>query len=84
MIKTIYQLSAENKIEVFKTDVHSKVLALKIKHHLIDYFPHLKINFDLEDCDRIMRIESLQGSLKLGEVQDVMGKLEFNFEVLPD
>ena len=45
-------------VEVFKTNValqyQSEVLVLELLAHL----PGSKINFDLDDCDRILRIEA--------------------------
>lgn len=45
-------------VEVFKTNIQRKRAAAKIKMELLLRFPDCKINFDLEDCDRILRIES--------------------------
>lgn len=45
-------------VEVFKTNIHSRRMAGRIKKCLKKAFPNHHINFDLEDCDRILRIES--------------------------
>ncbi len=29
-----------------------------IMHTLLTFFPHYKINFDLDDCDRILRVDA--------------------------
>lgn len=56
-------------IEVFKTNVKSKTSAKKICSDLIAILPDSKINFDLEDCDKILRIESsLISSCKIIDV----------------
>jgi hypothetical protein len=44
-------------VEVYKTNVNRQRQAKKLKAHLTEHFPTLKINFDLEDCDHILRIE---------------------------
>ncbi len=44
-------------IEVFKTNVSSEGHATTLIGLLQMAFPHHKINFDLEDCDKILRIE---------------------------
>jgi hypothetical protein len=44
-------------IEVFKTNVEHKVTADQIQSALQVQFPLSKVNFDLEDCDRILRVE---------------------------
>lgn len=44
-------------IEVFKTNVQETVQAKKIVTILLQHFPDNKINFDLYDCDKILRVE---------------------------
>jgi len=44
-------------VEVFKTNVHQKRQAKQVEKHLALEFPQHAINFDLEDCDRILRVE---------------------------
>jgi hypothetical protein len=45
-------------IFVFKTSVKSKKQAKRIGSYLRELFPEVKYNFDLEDCDKILRIDS--------------------------
>jgi len=44
-------------IEVFKTNVKSLQAAKRLKLLLEKLLPGCKINFDLEDCDKILRIK---------------------------
>jgi hypothetical protein len=44
-------------IEVFKTNVESANDASNIVNMLLGHFPGSKINFDLQDCDKILRVE---------------------------
>jgi len=44
-------------VEIFKTDVSQRTKARNILSTLQKEFPHLKINFDLGDCDKILRVE---------------------------
>ncbi|GHE71302.1 MULTISPECIES: hypothetical protein [Roseivirga] len=44
-------------IEVFKTNVSSQAQAALIKTSILHHFPHLDVNFDLEDRDNILRVE---------------------------
>ena len=44
-------------VEVFKTNVSSEGHATTLIGLLQLAFPNHKINFDLDDCDRILRIE---------------------------
>ena len=46
-------------IEVFKTNVQKVSQANRLIALLRQYFPGSKINFDLKDCDRILRIEGV-------------------------
>lgn len=45
-------------VEVFKTNVTDREIADKIISDLSVTLPQSKINFDLTDCDNILRIES--------------------------
>lgn len=44
-------------IEVFKTNVETASDANSIVQMLIQHFPGSRINFDLQDCDKILRVE---------------------------
>lgn len=44
-------------IEVFKTDVQQPGTANLLTAKLLLLFPGSRVNFDLEDCDRVLRLE---------------------------
>lgn len=44
-------------VEVFKTNITCGEIADTIVAELQLLFPHCAINFDLEDCDKILRIK---------------------------
>lgn len=44
-------------VEVFKTNVQKKTESRLLLSALMEAFPALKINFDLSDCDRVLRVE---------------------------
>jgi hypothetical protein len=44
-------------IEVFKTNVETAGDASSMIQMLLGYFPASRINFDLQDCDKILRVE---------------------------
>ena len=44
-------------IEVFKTNVEEARRAQDLVSVLLQHFPGRKINFDLHDCDNILRVE---------------------------
>jgi len=47
-------------VEVFKTNVQQKKEAQMLVQLLTQHFPAHKINFDLSDCDKILRVEGEQ------------------------
>jgi len=44
-------------VEVFKTNVRKKPQSKMLLCILSDVFPSFKINFDLSDCDKVLRVE---------------------------
>ena len=51
-------------VEVFCTNIQESTVASKILNEIEEKFPGLKANFDLEDCDKILRIESKKNVCK--------------------
>ena len=45
-------------IFVFKTSVKNKTQIKKLKPYINNKLPKAKWNFDLDDCDKILRIDS--------------------------
>ncbi|QSW88531.1 MULTISPECIES: hypothetical protein [Flavobacterium] len=45
-------------IEVFKTNVQEEWQCKMIIEMLLEHFPNSSINFDLEDCDKILRVHA--------------------------
>ena len=45
-------------IYVFKTSVETKKQVKKLQPHINKILPAVKWNFDLDDCDKILRIDS--------------------------
>ena len=44
-------------VEVFKTNVQKKAQSKMLLSILSEAFPAFKINFDLSDCDKVLRVE---------------------------
>ena len=44
-------------VEAFKTNVQKKTQSKMLLSVLSEAFPSLKINFDLSDCDKVLRVE---------------------------
>ncbi|MCF6132759.1 hypothetical protein [Flavobacterium wongokense] len=68
-------------IEVFKTNVRSKQDAARIVKNLKEVMVASKINFDLEDCDKILRIERTSNA-KNNYILRYMKQLGYNCEIL--
>ncbi|WP_214070486.1 hypothetical protein [Mucilaginibacter sp. dw_454] len=45
-------------VEVFKTNVNEIEMSEQLIRQVLDHFPHSRVNFDMEDCDRILRVEA--------------------------
>jgi predicted RNA binding protein with dsRBD fold (UPF0201 family) len=67
-------------VEVFKTNVQQTELATQLASALSQRFPFLKINFDLEDCDKILRIEG--GQVCVETVIKLLSSQGYECEVL--
>jgi len=71
-------------IEVFKTDVKDHLLATAVRERIHRTFPRYRANFDLEDCDHILRVEHPGGMVQAGAVIDLLNHWGIRAEVLPD
>ena len=67
-------------VEVFKTNVERKGEAKMLLLKLIQLFPKHKINFDLNDCDKILRLEGTSTSSE--EIITLLKAKGFNCELL--
>jgi len=45
-------------VEVFRTNVLTATQAARLLRLMNDRFPNYKVNFDLEDCDKVLRVEA--------------------------
>jgi len=67
-------------VEIFRTDVSKKTKERSILSTLQSEFPHLKINFDLDDCDRILRVEGK--TISVDKIISLMEQQEYLCELL--
>ncbi|MFH7018540.1 hypothetical protein [Flavobacterium sp. FlaQc-47] len=67
-------------IEVFKTNVQEIEQSNMIVAKLLEHFPNSNINFDLEDCDKILRIHSI--SISSARIIELLNAHGFHCEVL--
>jgi len=71
-------------VEVFKTNVTNPDHANRLIDQIHHAFGEYKANFDLEDCDRILRVKSNTGSIQASLLIDLLNNSGFRAEVLPD
>jgi hypothetical protein len=71
-------------VEVFKTNVRDRSLANVVVNAIHKKFIHCKANFDLEDRDRILRIESFNGLVQTDLILEILMSWNIEAEVLPD
>ena len=67
-------------IEVFKTNVQKKAQSKMLLSVLSKAFPLFKINFDLSDCDKVLRVEG--NKLETGRIMILVKQNGFNCEIL--
>jgi hypothetical protein len=67
-------------VEVFKTDVYEEEKSIIIVQKLLQYFPENKINFDLDDCDKILRIEG--ENIFSGKIMELLNEEGHECEIL--
>ena len=71
-------------IEVFKTNITSREEAEKIVSAIHLAFAGYKANFDLWDCDNILRIQSFSGEIRIDRLISFLVEQGCVAEVLPD
>ncbi len=67
-------------IEVFKTNVQEAAHSEMIIGRLLEHFPNSVINFDLEDCDKILRIHASE--ISNHKIIELLNSHGFQCEVL--
>lgn len=68
-------------IEVFKTNVQESAQSEIMVGRLLEHFPDSIINFDLEDCDKILRVHASE--ISNHKIIEVLNSHGFHCEVLP-
>ena len=67
-------------VEVFKTNIEEEYQAQKLIEVLNTSFPDCKINFDLEDIDKVLRIEG--NKIISSEVIEFINAKEYACEII--
>ena len=71
-------------VEVFKTNVKEHQDADKLLRLIHENFMDYKANFDLHDCDNILRVQSNSGTVHAARLVSLLRNFGFEAEVLPD
>ncbi|HEY1009591.1 MAG: hypothetical protein ACO1NS_15200 [Daejeonella sp.] len=71
-------------IEVFKTNVKGQDEAAWLVNLINSVFESYMVNFDLEDCDRIMRIKCDEAAIDSDSVIALLSYSGFTAEILED
>jgi hypothetical protein len=67
-------------VEVFKTNVEQIEQSQWLINQIVRHIPNGTVNFDLEDCDKILRVEA--ESISNRTIIDLLNKNGFHAEVL--
>jgi hypothetical protein len=71
-------------IEVFKTDVTGKDRACMLINEIHGAFGHCRANFDLDDCDHILRVTGITGEAEAYRIISLVKSFGNKAEILPD
>lgn len=71
-------------IEVFKTDVTTEIEASVVLGEIHNRYRHCKANFDLSDCDKILRVEGVRGEGDICAILTLVRQQGHQAEVLSD
>jgi hypothetical protein len=67
-------------VEAFKTNVQKKAQSKMLLSVLSEAFPSFKINFDLSDCDKVLRVEG--DNMEALRIMILLKEYGFKCEVL--
>ena len=71
-------------VEVFATNVVDPALAKQVVEMIQKAFTRYKANFDLADCDHVLRIQGPNGSIQTESLLLMLKKMGVDAAVLPD
>ena len=71
-------------VEIFKTDVTDNNKGSVILRMLKERFPSYTVNFDLDDCDKVLRIESHSDDIDIESVIEFVSNLKTQITLIED
>lgn len=72
------------QIEVFKTNVEKPSEAKRLLGELLQQFPQYRFNFDLDDCDKILRAEGINQQQEKLQIMELILNSGHRIEILAD
>jgi len=69
-------------VEIFKTNVIGKRNAVYLVGEMNAMFPNHKITIDIDDNDKVLRVENPKGKVKSDAVIKLLNRRNFHCEVL--
>ena len=80
----LHRFMFDKMVEVFKTKVNdedqARILLERIRMDFTDY----KVNFDLDDCDKILRVESYNQPIEISILMETLRSYGIEIELLED
>jgi hypothetical protein len=70
-------------IEIFRTNVSTAECARQIICSICEKFPGHRANFDLDDCDKILRVVNENENVQALNIIKLLRQLGMQAEVLP-
>lgn len=77
-----FSIGQNKMVEVFKTNVQQLPQAEMLIKCISEHFHLCKINFDLDDCDKILRVEGI--NIYPDEIMELVTYHGYNCEILTE
>ena len=71
-------------VEIFKTNLNNKRQAGKVLKTLNTHLPACLFNFDLDDCDRILRVKSTGPPIEIVKVIQLVKEHQIEISLFED
>jgi len=71
-------------VEVFKTNVQNPEQASRLKNCIEDVFADYEVNFDLQDCDKVLRVKCTTAVIEIKTLLQLLEQSGVSAELLED
>jgi len=72
------------QIEIFYTSIDNPESACTARRRIESAFPGYRVNFDLADCDRVMRVVTARGRIAIDQLITLLREEGITAGILPD